>query len=130
MGYFKKINECGKVISVPISKEIYDYYLEEKNETESRIRKKKRNKIIFVDNINIDDIRVDQFQNDKTYAAEKLKKAFEVIENCTITQQRRFKMYRILGYSIAEISVIENCSEQAISNSIDKVKQKLLKIKM
>ncbi len=58
-----------------------------------------------------------------------LKQAQAVIATCTETQQRRFNLHRVMGYSLTEIAKQEGCAVRTIKQSVDVVVKKLDKLK-
>ena len=49
------------------------------------------------------------------------------LATCTPVQRRRFKLHYVQGYTLEEIARLENCTNQAISDSIENVKKKIKK---
>jgi len=50
-----------------------------------------------------------------------------VLKTCTLVQQRRFELHYAKGYTLEEIAEMENCTNQAISKSVEDVKKKIKK---
>jgi RNA polymerase sigma-70 factor (ECF subfamily) len=50
-----------------------------------------------------------------------------VLRTCTATQQRRFKLHHVYGYTLEEIAAMENCIFQAVWKSVKAVEEKIKK---
>jgi len=50
-----------------------------------------------------------------------------VLKTCSPIQQRRFELHYVQGYTLEEIAKLENCTNQAVSNSVELVKKKIKK---
>lgn len=131
MGHIVTIKDYyGEYIKVEVSKEVFAFYLEEKNKIHSQNMALYRHRTY---NDVEDDLT--QFQNfhpppsleDYYLICEDLRLALEIIGSCTKVQQRRFYQNRIQGYSFVEIAQKEGRSESSIYRSIVAVENKLKK---
>ena len=49
------------------------------------------------------------------------------LKTCTPTQQKRFNLHYIQGYTFEEIAKMENCAKQSVCESIERVVKKIKK---
>jgi len=100
----------GKIVSVEVSEEVYAV-LQEENKQQERQRNEKRR---HFDTRELSDYiihqkRVAENLEDYCVNREQLKEIQRIVSTCTKTQQRRFYLNRICGYSYTEIAQMEKC---------------------
>ncbi|WP_313530619.1 sigma-70 family RNA polymerase sigma factor [Anaerotignum sp.] len=130
--YVTITNGNGKEIKVKVTLEIFKIFEEERKEAE-RLRKEKERHISDEDvesdiTAYLNSLRTTSLEEKIMQRAE-LKSAVDVIKTCTPTQQRRFYLNRILGYSFTEIALREGCSKASVKESVDTISKKLDHIK-
>lgn len=130
--YVTIINENGEEVKVKVTLEVFEVFEEERKEME-RLRKEKERHISNTDvesdaTAYLCSLRTVSLE-ERTMQRQELKSAAQVIKTCTPTQQRRFYLNRILGYSFTEIAKQEHCSEGAVRLSVKEVIKKLEKFK-
>ena len=125
-------NQIGEEIRVKVSLDVYNIFEEEQKEIE-RLRKQQQR---HQDNAEVESDLVAYYQALHTTSLEdtlvqksEIARAMDIIKTCTETQQRRFHLNRILGYSLTEIANMDNCSKVSVKESVDIVSRKLEKIK-
>ena len=72
--------------------------------------------------------RVAENLEDYCINREQLKEIQKIVSTCTKTQQRRFYLNRICGYSYTEIAEKEKCKLYAVQKSVSAVLKKIEKI--
>lgn len=124
-------NNEGKEVSVKVSFEVYNIFEDERKEKERLHKEYERHG----DDTEVDsDIVAFRYNLHKTSIEDKvacrseLQQAMQIIKMCTQTQQRRFHLYRILGYSLTEIAKMEDCSKNRVKKSVDVVSEKIKKL--
>lgn len=130
--YVTVIDANGKEIKVKVSLEVFKIFEDERKEQE-RLRKE------YSRHGSDEDVESDiaAYLNslrtasleEKIMQRMELKSGMAVIKSCTATQQRRFYLNRIMGYSFTEIARKEHCSESAVRLSVKEVVKKLDKLK-
>jgi len=130
--YVTIINENGEEIKVKVTLEVFEIFEKERKEME-RLRKEKERHISDEDiesdvTAYLNSLRTASLE-ERVMQRQELKSAVNVIKSCTPTQQRRFYLNRILGYSFTEIARKEHCAEGAVRLSVKEVVKKLEKIK-
>ena len=125
-------NQIGEEIRVEVSLDVYNIFEEERKEIE-RLRKQQQR---HQDNAEVESDLVAYYQALHTTSLEdtlvqksEIARAMDIIKTCTETQQRRFGLNRILGYSLTDIAKMDNCSKVSVKESVDIVSRKLEKIK-
>jgi len=118
----------GKIVSVEVSEEVYAV-LQEENKQHERQRNEKRR---LFDTRELSDYiihqkRVAENLEDYCVNREQLKEIQRIVSTCTKTQQRRFYLNRICGYSYTEIAQMEKCHMTSVKESIVVVLKKLKK---
>ena len=118
----------GKIVSVEVSEEVYAV-LQEENKQQERQRNEKRR---HFDTRELSDYiihqkRVAENLEDYCVNREQLKEIQRIVSTCTKTQQRRFYLNRICGYSYTEIAQMEKCHMTSVKESIVVVLKKLKK---
>ncbi len=118
----------GKMVSVEVSEEVYAV-LQEENKQQERQRNEKRR---HFDTRELSDYiihqkRVAENLEDYCVNREQLKEIQRIVSTCTKTQQRRFYLNRICGYSYTEIAQMEKCHMTSVKESIVVVLKKLKK---
>ncbi len=118
----------GKMVSVEVSEEVYAV-LQEENKQQERQRNEKRR---HFDTRELSDYiihqkRVAENLEDYCVNREQLKEIQKIVSTCTKTQQRRFYLNRICGYSYTEIAQMEKCHMTSVKESIVVVLKKLKK---
>ena len=116
----------GKIVSVEVSEEVYVVLQEEEKEQERQRNERRRH----LDNRELNDYIVHQkkiAENLEDYCInrEQLKEIQKIVSTCTQTQQRRFYLNRICGYSYTEIAQIEKCHMTSVKESIMAVLEKI-----
>ncbi|MCI8629715.1 MAG: sigma-70 family RNA polymerase sigma factor [Firmicutes bacterium] len=119
----------GKMVSVEVSEEVYAV-LQEENKQQERQRNEKRR---HFDTRELSDYiihqkRVAENLEDYCVNREQLKEIQRIVSTCTKTQQRRFYLNRICGYSYTEIAQMEKCHMTSVKESIVVVLKKIKKI--
>ncbi len=119
----------GKMVSVEVSEEVYAV-LQEENKQQERQRNEKRR---HFDTRELSDYiihqkRVAENLEDYCVNREQLKEIQRIVRTCTKTQQRRFYLNRICGYSYTEIAQMEKCHMTSVKESIVVVLKKIKKI--
>lgn len=71
--------------------------------------------------------RVAENLEDYCVNRERLKEIQKIVSTCTQTQQRRFYLNRICGYSYTEIAEKEKCKLYAVQKSVSTVLKKIEK---
>lgn len=120
----------GKKTFVEVSEEVYAV-LQEENKQQERQRNEKRR---HFDTRELSDYiihqkRVAENLEDYCVNREQLKEIQRIVSTCTKTQQRRFYLNRICGYSYTEIARIEGCNLISVRESVLTVLKKLKKWK-
>ena len=118
----------GKIVSVEVSEEVYVVLQEEEKEQERQRNERRRH----LDNRELNDYIVHQkkiAENLEDYCInrEQLKEIQKIVSTCTQTQQRRFYLNRICGYSYTEIAEKEKCKLYAVQKSVSVVLKKIEK---
>ena len=116
----------GKIVSVEVSEEVYAV-LQEENKQQKRQRNGKRR---HFDTRELSDYiihqkRVAENLEDYCVNREQLKEIQRIVSTCTKTQQRRFYLNRICGYSYTEIARMEKCGLNRIKKSVIAVEEKI-----
>ena len=119
----------GKIVSVEVSEEVYAV-LQEENKQQERQRNEKRR---HFDTRELSDYiihqkRVAENLEDYCVNREQLKEIQRIVRKKTKTQQRRFYLNRICGYSYTEIAQMEKCHMTSVKESIVVVLKKIKKI--
>ena len=119
----------GKMVSVEVSEEVYAV-LQEENKQQERQRNEKRR---HFDTRELSDYiihqkRVAENLEDYCVNREQLKEIQKIVSTCTKTQQRRFYLNRICGYSYTEIAEMEKRKLYAVQKSVSAVLKKIEKI--
>ncbi len=122
-------NIDGKKTFVEVSEEVYTV-LQEENKQQERQRNEKRR---HFDTRELSDYIIHQkkvAENLEDYCVnrEQLKEIQRIVSTCTKTQQRRFYLNRICGYSYTEIAQMEKCHMTSVKESIVVVLKKIKKI--
>ena len=118
-----------KIVSVEVSEEVYAV-LQEENKEQEHQRYERR---IHIDDRELNDYivhqkRVAENLEDYRINREQLKEIQKIVSTCTKTQQRRFYLNRICGYSYTEIAEKEKCKLYAVQKSVSAVLKKIEKI--
>ena len=119
----------GKIVSVEVSEEVYAVLQEEKKEQERQRNERRRH----LDDRELNDSiiskkRVAENLEDYCINREKLREIQKIVNTCTETQQRRFYLNRICGYSYTEIANMEKCKLYAVQKSVSSVLKEIEKI--
>ena len=121
-------NSQGQEIRVKVSLEIYELFESERKEQE-RFRKEQErhgsDEDVEGDIAGYYHSRRTQYVDEQAIQRQEIKTALQIIKDCSPTQQRRFYLNRILGYSFAEIARKESCSEGAVRKSVKEVSSKI-----
>ena len=112
-------NIDGKKTFVEVSEEVYTV-LQEENKQQERQRNEKRR---HFDTRELSDYiihqkRVAENLEDYCVNREQLKEIQRIVSTCTKTQQGRFYLNRICGYSYTEIAQMEKCHMTSVKESI------------
>ncbi len=118
----------GKMITVEVSEEVYAVLQEESKEQEHQRYERRKH----IDDRELSDYIVHQkrvAENLEDYCVnrERLKEIQKIVSTCTQTQQRRFYLNRICGYSYTEIAEKEKCKLYAVQKSVSTVLKKIEK---
>ncbi len=119
----------GKMITVEVSEEVYAVLQEENKEQEHQRYERRKH----IDDRELSDYivyqkRVAENLEDYCINREQLKEIQKIVSTCTETQQRRFYLNRICGYSYTEIAQMEKCKLYAVQKSVSAVLKKIEKI--
>ena len=119
----------GKKTFVEVSEEVYAVLQEESKQQERQRNEKRRH----FDTRELSDYiihqkRVAENLEDYCVNREQLKEIQRIVSTCTKTQQRRFYLNRICGYSYTEIAQMEKCHMTSVKESIVVVLKKIKKI--
>ena len=119
----------GKMVSVEVSEEVYAVLQEENKEQEHQRYERRKH----IDDRELNDYivrqkRVAENLEDYCINREQLKEIQRIVRTCTKTQQRRFYLNRICGYSYTEIAQMEKCHMTSVKESIVVVLKKIKKI--
>ena len=119
-----------KIVSVEVSEEVYAVLQEENKEQEHQRYERRKH----IDDRELNDYIVHQkriAENLEDYCInrEQLKEIQRIVSTCTKTQQRRFYLNRICGYSYTEIARIEGCNLISVRESVLTVLEKLKNLK-
>lgn len=118
----------GEKTTVEVSEKVYDV-LQEAHKEEERYRNEFRRHRCDVDVACIGAMHHSGDAEMVAITNITLQKAYEIIQRCTPTQQRRFHRHRIAGYTLEEVAKQENCTKQSVQESIAQVDHKLHKLK-
>ena len=119
----------GKMIPVEVSEEVYEVLQEESKQQEHQRYERRKH----IDDRELSDYivyqkRVAENLEDYCINREQLKEIQKIVSTCTETQQRRFYLNRICGYSYTEIAQMEKCKLYAVQKSVSAVLKKIEKI--
>ena len=118
----------GKKTFVEVSEEVYAVLQEENKEQEhQRYERRKHIDDRALNDYIVHQKRVTENLEDYCINREQLKEIQEIVSTCTKTQQRRFYLNRICGYSYTEISEKEKCKLYAVQKSVSVVLKKIEK---
>ena len=117
-----------KIVSVEVSEEVYAVLQEENKEQEHQRYERRKH----IDDRELNDYivhqkRVAENLEDYRINREQLKEIQKIVSTCTKTQQRRFYLNRICGYSYTEIAEKEKCKLYAVQKSVSVVLKKIEK---
>ena len=120
-----EINDGKKMITVEVSEEVYAVLQEENKEQEHQRYERRKH----IDDRELNDYivhqkRVAENLEDYCINREQLKEIQRIVSTCTETQQRRFYLNRICGYSYTEIAQMEKCKLYAVQKSVSAVLKK------
>ncbi len=119
-------NSDGKMVFVEVSEEVYAVLQEENKEQEHQRyeRRKHLDDRELSDSI-VSKKRVAENLEDYCINREQLREIQKIVSTCTETQQRRFYLNRICGYSYTEIAQMEDCHLVSVRQSVTAVLRKL-----
>ena len=118
----------GKKTFVEVSEEVYAVLQEENKEQEhQRYERRKHIDDRALNDYIVHQKRVTENLEDYCINREQLKEIQEIVSTCTKTQQRRFYLNRICGYSYTEIAEKEKCKLYAVQKSVSVVLKKIEK---
>ena len=116
----------GKMVFVEVSEEVYAILQEENKEQEhQRYERRKHIDDRALNDYIVHQKRVTENLEDYCINREQLKEIQEIVSTCTKTQQRRFYLNRICGYSYTEIARMEKCGLNRIKKSVIAVEEKI-----
>ena len=122
------IDYYGRPIPVPVSREVYEVY-EEDRKREERERFERRKHIDrrgLEDYIQAHELEfLSQTMEEVYETLEVLRVALAVARTCTPLQKQRFYLHCFGGCSYADIAAVERCSEMAVRESVRTVKKKI-----
>ena len=132
MSFYVKVKDSnGRYVYVEVSFEIHELFEEEKRYDKRIAKRFERHgtDVEFVEDYMLPS-RLHTISIPQRIAyQEEIDKAQAVIASCTETQQRRFNLHRVMGYSMTKIAKMEGCAVRTVKQSIDVVVKKLEKIK-
>ncbi|WP_409967805.1 hypothetical protein RFF05_14815 [Bengtsoniella intestinalis] len=132
MSFYVKVKDStGKYVFIEVTLEIHELF-EEERRYNKRIKKeyqRHRTDEEFIEEYMLPNRLHTVSIPEKLAHQHDLKQAQAVIATCTETQQRRFNLHRVMGYSLTEIAKMENCSKVSVKESVDKVIAKLNNLK-
>ena len=116
----------GKMITVEVSEEVYAVLQEESKEQEHQRYERRKH----IDDRELSDYivhqkRVAENLEDYCINREQLKEIQKIVSTCTKTQERRFYLNRICGYSYTEIAKMEHCGLNRVKKSVIAVEEKI-----
>ena len=118
----------GKKTFVEVSEEVYAVLQEENKEQEhQRYERRKHIDDRALNDYIVHQKRVTENLEDYCINREQLKEIQRIVSTCTKTQQRRFYLNRICGYSYTEIAEKEKCKLYAVQKSVSVVLKKIEK---
>lgn len=122
------IDYYGRAIPVPVSREVYEVY-EEDRRREERERFERRKHIDrrgLEDYIQAHELEfLSQTMEEVHETLEVLRVALAVARTCTPLQQRRFYLHCFGGCAYADIAALQRCSEMTVRESVRTVKKKV-----
>lgn len=119
-------NGNGKMITVEVSEEVYAVLQEENKEQEhQRYERRKHIDARELSDYIVHQKRVAENLEDYCINREQLKEIQKIVGTCTKTQQRRFYLNRICGYSYTEIAKMEHCGLNRVKKSVIAVEEKI-----
>ena len=119
-------NGNGKMITVEVSEEVYAVLQEENKEQEhQRYERRKHIDARELNDYIVHQKRVAENLEDYCINREQLKEIQKIVSTCTKTQQRRFYLNRICGYSYTEIAKMEHCGLNRVKKSVIAVEEKI-----
>ena len=119
-------NSDGKMVSVEVSEEVYAVLQEESKEQEhQRYERRKHLDGRELSDYIVSKKRVAENLEDYCINREQLKEIQKIISTCTKTQQRRFYLNRICGYSYTKIAEMEHCGLNRVKKSVIAVEEKI-----
>ena len=121
-----EINDGKKMITVEVSEEVYAVLQEENKEQEhQRYERRKHIDARELSDYIVHQKRVAENLEDYCINREQLKETQKIVSTCTKTQQRRFYLNRICGYSYTEIAKMEHCGLNRVKKSVIAVEEKI-----
>ncbi len=115
-----------KMITVEVSEEVYAVLQEENKQQEhQRYERRKHIDARELNDYIVHQKRVAENLEDYCINREQLKEIQKIVSTCTKTQQRRFYLNRICGYSYTEIAQIEKCHMTSVKESVMAVLEKI-----
>lgn len=116
----------GKMITVEVSEEVYAVLQEENKQQEhQRYERRKHIDARELSDYIVHQKRVAENLEDYCINREQLKEIQKIVGTCTKTQQRRFYLNRICGYSYTEIAKMEHCGLNRVKKSVIAVEEKI-----
>ncbi len=132
MSFYVKVKDSnGRYVLVEVTLEIHELFEEEKRYNKRLAKRYERHRTDeeFNDEYMLPSrLHTISIPEQISYRQE-IEKAQVVIATCTETQQRRFNLHRVMGYSMTEIAKFEGCSVMAVKHSVDMVSKKLEEFK-
>ena len=124
--YYLQFHVQGSSPEHEISLDVFKLYYKDFRKPLDKIRTESRR--------HTEDDKIDGFKITGKRAAKPMEQEFAdnaefeaILKTCTATQQRRFELYHIEGYTFAEIGAMENCGKQRVKKSVDAVTKKIKK---
>lgn len=122
---YRYTDDSGNEVAISLSKEIHDLIDNERRFNERITEEYQKH---------FSDLPQEQYQalptpdslEDNVMLREELRRVFDVVQECTEKQRRRFLLHIVCGMTLDEIAKLERCKKQNVYSSVQQV---LLKIK-
>lgn len=118
----------GKLVTVEVSREVYEVFDEERKQRE-RERNEKRRHGTDIPLCDVLKTKSSECNLDEQLViSEKLADVIDIISKCTPTQRKRFYLNRIDGFSLVEIAKMEATNVSSVFRSVQAVVKQLKKV--
>ena len=125
------INYNGQALSVEVTVEVYEYLDRADHKEENLVHEQRRHwdgrefdeYIAFTEGMGAYSETPEEYLCRK----ETLDELLSVLSRCTDTQQRRFLLYALDGFTYEQIALLDGCSKVSVYESIEAVRKKFRK---